>query len=617
MISKLFGIIIGSAFIFGGVQIALDTAIPTYQSWQNMQSWQPASALLLDASYGSNQVKARYIYTIDGLEYENNRVSVSLFNDNIGDYQTEMATQLQHAKKNYHAIGIWYKPDEPSHSVIDKNMRWGLFSLISAFCSLFILIGLLIIFASIKTSNKKSSSRNRPSLSQFRQQWKQTQSNDQHQFEKQSPINQSNNSTQALQLWLNKKQWRKQPLRSDAKKNIWAIWLFAIFWTAISSPVLFVLPEELNKQNYAALIALLFPLVGLFLFYKAWKMTLEWRRFGVIELNLDPYPGSIGGHVGGVLLLKNKATFNAQFKIELQCIYSYISGNSNNRSRRKNIKWAEVGFAKKVLAANGLQLKFRFDVPDNLPEADVEQQGDYYFWQLKLSADLPGTDLNRSYNIPVFKTQKYSQTIRHDLSAQAVQLKSEKAQESQAAVSLGDFSSTSLNRALRYKNKGSRHIFYFPMFRNKLLTFISLIFGAGFGFAAYSINHDFADGSIMSIVMLIFSLPFALVGFVGTIAFIYLPLNNLSVTVADRKIKAIRRLFIFPIKYNVLNNQDIKQIEIKRSGSTGEGTEQITHYKLIVHSKSSKKFTIAEDIDGEELAAQLKSFICKRLFINC
>ncbi len=41
----------------------------------------------------------------------------------------------------------------------------------------------------------------------------------------------------------------------------------------------------------------------------------------------------------------------------------------------------------------------------------------------------------------------------------------------------------------------------------------------------------------------------------------------------------------------------------------------IKHFKLIVHSKNHKKVTIAEDIDGEQIAEQLKEFISKRLLI--
>jgi hypothetical protein len=155
------------------------------------------------------------------------------------------------------------------------------------------------------------------------------------------------------------------------------------------------------------------------------------------------------------------------------------------------------------------------------------------------------------------------------------------------------------------------------MFRNKFLTLFALIFAGAFSFAAYSIYTDMGDGGIVEIGMFIFSLPFALVGLMASIAAIYLLFNNLTVTLSGRQLRVIRRLFIFPIKKSLIQGAEIKKMEVKSTGSTGEGARQIKHYKLIAHTADFKKVTLAEDIDGEDLANQLKEFICKRLFISC
>ncbi len=627
MLSALFGIIFGGCFIYGGIQIAQETVVPTYQSWQSMQQWQATSAYLLRISADSNTTQARYIYTINGVAYENNRVAVATFNDNIGSYHQQTAEQLKQAQQNNQPINIWYDPKHPSSSVIDRNMRWGLFSLISAFCSIFIFIGLLISYASLQSTGKKTTAKNRPSLSEMHRLWKQKQSNSSQllsfvEFSRQYKPNQQQTTTESLpdhdpRPWLKNKQWRHRTLRSNAKQAMWGMSLFAVFWNAVSAPILFILPEELEKQNYPVLFALLFPLVGLFLIYKAGKIIQEWRRFGIIELHLDPYPGSIGGHVGGSLMIKKQADYNAQYKIELQCLYSYMSGSGDNRSRHESIKWSESGFAKKSLTGNCLQLRFRFDVPDNLPAADIEQKGDYYCWRLKLSAKLSTAELDSSYAIPVFKTKQYSRNIRHDLSAQAEKHRQIQTEASQTAISSGHFSNTALKRALRFKTKSNKQIFYFPMFRNKALSLFSLIFAAGFGFASYSINYHFANGDFMAIAMLVFSLPFTLVALIAGIAAIYLPLNNLTVSLSERKLTVLRRLFIFPVQYKQINHQEIKNIAIKSTGSTGQGSRQIKHYKLQLQNTNLKNITIAEDIDGEDVARQLKEYICKQLYIDC
>ena len=626
----IIGLIFGGAFAAGGVFIALETSVPTYQAWQTMKSWQSTPATLIKVKGSSNNTEATYSYTISGVEHINDRVYVSSFKDNIGSYHQDMFKELQWLKDNYQPVTIWYNPDSPEQSVIDREMRWGFFALMTGFCSVFILIGLGISYSCFKSSKEKSAKSNKPSLFELRNQWKRDQANNNsrqsflefsqqrfHEQKQQKEVEQVNHSETGSQPWLNKKEWRSHRIRSGAKTSMYVMWGFAIVWNAISSPLLFVLEDEIRDGNYAALLGLLFPLIGLFLIRQAWKMTREWQRFGVIELEMDPFPGSIGGHIGGTLLVKNVYDFNAKFNVELECVYSHMSGSGDNRSRRENIKWAEGGLAKVVAAGNGVRIRFRFDIPEKLPESDSEQNGDYYFWRFKVKADLKGTDLNREYNIPVYKTQVHSKTIRHDITAQVEEFRENKAIETKAAISSGDFASTALSRALRYKNKGNKQIFYYPMFRNKILTLFALIFGGGFGFAALSINGGFGNGGIMGIGMLLFSLPFALVGLFASIAAIYLPLNNLTVTLEGRSIKALRRLFIFPIKYNVLQGNDIKKMEVKSTGSTGQGVRQIKHYKVIAHTKTFKKITIAEDIDGEDLANQLKEFLCKRLLVNC
>ena len=620
LFGTLFGMAFGLLFAAAGLFVAQQTVIPTYLSWLAMQDWRATSAVLLSVSGSENSTEASYRYQVDGVEYQGDRVYVAEFNDNIGSYHQDFYQRLRQMKEQGVPVSIWFDSDSPGQSVIDRDMRWGLFALMTGFCSVFILIGLGVCLANIRGAFAPKKASKRSSLSQLREEWKQSKTSDSFfEFIQQKSTDLAEQSVKQTQSgahllpWLNKKEWRNNRIRSSAKTGLYFMWGFAILWSGISSPILFVLEDEINQENYAVLIALLFPLIGLLMLYKAWQMTREWIHFGVIELELDPFPGSIGGHVGGSLLITKTIDFRAPYNIELECVYSYMSGSGDNRSRRENIKWSEQGFAKAEATGRGLRLEFRFDVPEDLPEADVDQTNSYYFWRLRLSAEVDGIELRRDYNIPVFMTRTQSKYVRHDNSGQAAELRKEQAMVSAVAINRGDFAQTALARAFRYEDTGQEQIFYYPMFRNKLLTLFALIFAGGFDFAGVSINREFGSDGFMAIGMLIFSLPFLLVGIIATIALIYLPLNNLRVTLANRRITAMRRLLFIPIQYHSINGYDIRNIEIKSNASTGSGAKQIKHYQLIVHGKHGQKFTIAEGIDGEDIAGQLKDFIAKRL----
>ena len=60
--------------------------------------------------------------------------------------------------------------------------------------------------------------------------------------------------------------------------------------------------------------------MGLGLLVWAVRQTLAWRCFGMTLLELDPFPGAIGGDIGGLLELRLPYS---PFRITLTCLYVY------------------------------------------------------------------------------------------------------------------------------------------------------------------------------------------------------------------------------------------------------------------------------------------------------
>lgn len=617
------GLLFGLVFTGGGFFMLSETALPMWQSWQDMQDWQPADARLLSFSGAENQTRVRYGYDIGGVGYSGNRVGVTEFKDNIGSWHRDMQAFLGRTKRSGDTLRIWVNPFNPAQAVIDRDMRWGLFALASVFCAVFMLIGLAVIYASIRSSNKIPT-RRRPSLLGLRQRWQQAQADgstglgflefcQQQYAESQAPVPDDTEPAD----WQSRKGWEDARIKSDAGKGMLFFWGFAVVWNAISTPVSFVLPRELQQENYAALLVLLFPAAGLFLIYKAIHRTLEYRHFGRVLLTMDPFPGAIGGHVGGHIQVKNldyrRASEAQTLTVTLECVYSYVSGSGKNRSRRESIKWAERGRPKIDNAIEGVNLGFRFDVPQDLPQADVEQSGAYHFWRLSVSAEVPGIDLNRGYNIPVFATGEISRNIGHDISAQAAAARKQEADAAGLAIGSGQFDIEGLSRALRLRQEGSRIHLHFPMFRNKFLTLFAAVFAAGFGFACYSMIDMVSDGGLFGIFIAIFSIPFFLVALAAAAATVYLLFNNLNVSIQPGEVSVLRRLLVFPVYRRQLHRGDIFHLAIKRSGSTGQGADKIEHYKIHAVDSGGKKVTLAEDIDGEDVAKHFRDFLAQRI----
>ena len=53
-------------------------------------------------------------------------------------------------------------------------------------------------------------------------------------------------------------------------------------------------------------------------------------------------------------------------------------------------------------------------------------------------------------------------------------------------------------------------------------------------------------------------------------------------------------------------------MSIKKSGSTGQGNRKIEHYKIEANYNRGDSITLAEDIDGEDLANSFKEYLLQR-----
>ena len=375
-------------------------------TWQ-MRDWVPVDAQLTNAGYTTHsgddsdtyEAYAEYTYDFRGQRYGGSRVAIAGGADNIGDYQQDLGRALAAALSDGAPVTVFVNPDDPAEAIYDRSIRWGLIGFKSIFMLVFGGVGLgLLIYVFVAPKPKD------PSDPRF-----------------------------VDKPWLANDKWQGDPILSNSKLAMYGTWGFAAFWNLISAPLPFVLyGEVVDKGNWAALLGLLFPLVGLGLIRWAVLQTLEWRRFGAAPLTLDPFPGAIGGHVGGTIDVNLPYDSTHRFSLTLTCIRSDVSGSGKNRSRKESAEWQESQIAHVSAGINGTRLCFRFDVPEGLEASDADPAEDrYHIWRLNLKAELPGTDIDRDYEIPVYPTGERSRGLS-DLSIKAA--RAEQAQGDTEAV---------------------------------------------------------------------------------------------------------------------------------------------------------------------------------------
>ena len=553
-------------FFAVGVWMLWSVGSSFHDAWQ-MQDWIPVDARLVRGGYETHsgddsdtyEAYAEYSYTFGGQRFVGERVSLSDGGDNVGHYQLDMGRRLQSTAASGGDIVIYVDPDDPGASIIDRNLRWGLIGFKSIFLFVFGGVGLgLLIFV-----------------------WRAAPEKDPNQPEyKELP-------------WLLDDAWQTASIRSSAKTAMWGAWAFAAFWNLISAALPFLLYEEVvEKENYIALVGLLFPLVGIGLLIWAIRRTLEWRRFGAAPVTLDPFPGSIGGHVGGTIDLNVPFDPATRFQLTLSNLHSYVSGNGKDRSRKEEAKWQDAIVAHAEQGARGTRLAFRFDVPEGLDASDAVQDDSYHVWRLNLRAELPGADIDRDYDIPVYATAEKS---RH-LSDRAVQ-------EARAEQSLIDNESVSEVIKIR-QNAGGKQMLY-PMGRHLGPALGGLIVGAIF--AALGWYMVVAEGH--SIFGSVFVAVGALIGMFG----LYLALNSLEVSKEAGNIKVVRRLLGIPVSRKQMHQNNFERFEKNSTLKTQSGGKHTIHYSISAIDRQGNEVVVGEGFKGENEAKAAIRVIAREL----
>ena len=419
-LSTAIGVVVGLAFVFSGLLVLLGSITPTYQAWNKMDTWQSIPAELKTVSYSSEGVKASYRFSIASIDYYNNRIFINQSEGERGEYQQQWYTQLQHLKDNNEKVDVWYNPSNPDQSIIYRDISWSRLFFLGCLSLFLVACGFFIIYKVITTQKVKKIASSE-SIDKLKKQWRENLQEEGYQVsfvdfcDQQNPESRTNRLKSSFddkdRPWLIRKEWRSDTMGAGSKKSLYLLWIFSVIWTLLSFRILFEIEDEIYKGNYAVLIAALFPIIGLYLINKAWQKTRLWKRYGDVELEMDPFPGVIGGDVGGKLLVNNIEDSHLEYRVQLECVF-HFSKNIKPRERREKIRWSESTKPSKLVISSGARLKFNIAIPIDLPESNVRRIGKkYHTWRLRVfnsfeSRDDSCNNLIGEYDIPVFFKDK-------------------------------------------------------------------------------------------------------------------------------------------------------------------------------------------------------------------
>ncbi|MBD3618374.1 MAG: DUF3592 domain-containing protein [Gammaproteobacteria bacterium] len=489
------------------------------------------------------RVDATYRYRFDGRDYTGTRVSVHGGSDNIGDYHQRWHSKLAHAQRNNHHLTAWVNPADPTEALLDRELRWPLMGFMSIFAIVFAGAGLFFTFIGRLAQRKAGQ--------------------DLH---------------------------GRPVIREKGLAQVYVFGFMTAMFTLIPLPGVLAIPEEIGKGNLAILVVLLFPLAALWLGYMTVKGYLGWKRFGVVEVRLDPHPGQVGGAVAGTIKLEGRLASREQVDVQLLCKHVRIRRSGKSTSRSETVLWERTQTLTPMAVGRGTQLEFRFDTPPDLPPSD-EPDRDYHEWELHLTAEVPGVDLDRRVTIPV----EQNENPRPSHIRAAPELESVHADIEIPAKVVG------------IETRGDSHRFAYPSSRLRGMGVALLVFGVVFFvpvvFLGRGIVEDPSDWFAWAGGL--FGLVFGLVGLGLFLAGVYIAGNSLEVIVHNGEITSRRTLLgLSRARRGFVD--DVEEIRIKQGGSSTVGGRRTVYYQLHALSRNGRKIPLGDGIPGSHLAEHIK-----------
>jgi hypothetical protein len=389
--------------------------------------------------------------------------------------------------------------------------------------------------------------------------------------------------------WLWRQDWASGRIDDATRGTVLFAWIFAAFWNLISIPAgFFGVREAVERDNYAALAALLFPLIGIGFLVWAIRATIRYRKYGASHLRLSTIPGVVGRTLAGVVSLPNSLHPAAGFLATLICVRRVTTGSGKNRSTTEDILWQEErqlqGTASREPSGMVANVPVAFRLPPDAAATDASDADNCIVWRLRLSAEVPGVDYDSVFEVPVFRTAESDQP----LTAADEQLTRDLTAE-------GTYEQPNESRIVVTTNRRGTEVL-FPAARNPAaaagLTMFTLLWLAVIAFQLYIK------------VPVFFPIVFGIFGVFLVIGMLDLWMGVSRVTV-DRGMLTLATGYLHPGRERAVSASeisDVKAIMAMKSGST-------PYYDIAVIRKSGKKLRAGRAVRDKREAEWLAGII--------
>jgi hypothetical protein len=380
--------------------------------------------------------------------------------------------------------------------------------------------------------------------------------------------------------WLWREDWAAGYAVSESRSQgmLWA--LAGVVCLLMSIPIGFQLPGEiLRRGNYPALLALVFPLVGVFLAGKSIAALLRDRKFRNARLELTHVPGVLGGKLTGRLSARYPLPAGTAVELTLSCVNAYVSKSGTDRTPWQNVLWQGEKTATAQTDGRDSYVPVDFTIPYDVRETDGRDPDNEILWRLGVQAQMAGLDFRMTFVAPVFRTAASDP----ELTAARLELERQRGAERPRDAQISGGMSES---------GGMR--FYLPPGRNKgaaaMLTFFGLLSIGSGSFFGYMLKQGL--GWFAGLI------PLVLIGGLGALLLLLsLSLWFGSTTLETRNGELhVRTGWLGMSKERVLRAAEIARLELHSGMQRGDQV----WYDLRIHLVAGRKVNAGSGMSRKE-----------------
>lgn len=512
----------------------------------------------------SQRVIASYWFELDGRKYHSTRVSIHEGSDNIGSYHERMAATLRRSLNEGTSVPVYFDPQDPNRALLDRSLRFELLAFVTVITGLFLALGIGLCSWGYRGRlvNRSPEVRTQP--------------------------------------WLAHPDWQGTPIVDTHKLSLMVMAGSTLLWNLLTWPItLHVFTSEREIPVWASVLIASMALVGLYLIWRCIRLYRDGKVRGDASVTLNPFPGRIGGVVGGQVDWPDMTASPTSMTHTLQLERHQWTRSGKSRRKSVDVIWQDEAPSTTVATIEGRRTHFAIKTPENLSSSDVESKDVWHQWHLIVECTLDtGRVIESRFVIPVYQVDEVDTVIERPV---GIARQRERLLDSTPDK---DWSGS----PIRHESAGLRQL-DFPIGHDLSMplgaTLFGLVFaGAGIVLAVTGLGEE------RQWIPLVMSIPFLLIGLLVTLWGLTELISARTVSISHDAITSTRRLFGIVVRQRTAALSAVTGFAIKDAGSSSSGGKTRLYFTINAALADGSHQVVAWRIEGRPKARSVIGWLC-------